>query len=129
MVERPLARRIRILATGRKILEEGNVGCCFPAERFDLRSADFFGDFLDLFEELTPDLALLDADLPTFDAFSVLQEIRRQYFRIPVALFSENVQAYTVNRALQCGANLFVPCPFDPTALRLKIAKLLHFQD
>ncbi len=77
---------------------------------------------LDLVRSAKPDIMLLDIIMPEMDGFEVLQRLR-SFSQLPVIVFSarpENAQ-----KALELGANLFLPKPFDVDDLVNKIQRLV----
>ncbi len=77
---------------------------------------------LDLVGSAKPDIMLLDVIMPEMDGFEVLQKLR-SLSQLPVIVFSarpENAQ-----KALELGANDFLPKPFDVDDLVKRIQRLL----
>lgn len=80
-------------------------------------------------EELTvtsPDLVLLDYQMPGMNGIEVLGEIKKRYADLPVVM----ITAYgTIERAVEAiknGADDFVTKPFDPDHLALVVKKALE---
>ena len=81
---------------------------------------------LDLLDRASPQLILLDINLPDMNGLQVLREIRRRREDVPVVM----ITAYgTIERAVQAmkeGAYDFIPKPFDPQHLEIVIQKALE---
>lgn len=62
-----------------------------------------------------PDVVLLDINLPGMDGLAVLQKLRRNALtrRVPVIVLSAHVMEDDITRALQAGADAFVPKPIE----------------
>lgn len=83
----------------------------------------------ELFERHRPDLLILDLHMPYLDGFGVMQRLRQHigaedYFPILVLTASDSPDAK--RRALFGGAKDFLPKPFDPLELLLRVHNLLE---
>jgi putative two-component system response regulator len=84
---------------------------------------------LPLFVEASPDLVLLDMNMPHLSGFQVLAQLRAELDRdayLPVLVLSGDVSAETRQKALADGAMDFLNKPFDSTEVLLRIRNLLH---
>lgn len=70
------------------------------------------------------DLILLDINLPGGTGFEVLQFVRERS-TVPVIFLSVLKQGVNVERALSLGAQDFIPKPFNPRELLLRIKRFL----
>lgn len=82
-----------------------------------------------LYQELQPDLLLLDLLMPDPDGFVVLEQLKLlipegMYF--PVLVLTADVSQETKRRALLAGAKDFVLKPFDAIEVLLRIRNLLE---
>jgi CheY-like chemotaxis protein len=68
-------------------------------------------------QEQTPDLVVLDFNMPGRDGLDVAAELRRMRPAMPVAVISANHQQEIVDRAHAIGAT-FLPKPLTEPALR-----------
>jgi DNA-binding response OmpR family regulator len=70
----------------------------------------------------TPDVALIERDMPVVDGLHVLQELGRhtQLAAVPVMMMSENATDLARLQALQLGAADFVPKPFTVLEIILR---------
>ena len=66
-------------------------------------------------ETPTPELLLLDLNIPGMDGFQVLEWIRRQpgLRKMPVVIFSSSGAAADIDQAYELGANSYLVKPFD----------------
>ena len=81
---------------------------------------------LELLEKQSPQMLLLDIEMPLMNGLEVLREIRRRESDIPVVM----VTAYgTIERAVQAmreGAYDFITKPFEPDHISLVVEKALE---
>jgi len=80
---------------------------------------------MELFEEMKPDLVLLDILMPGPDGYQVLELIRQQS-RVPVIMVTGVRQVDTIARALNLGADDYVMKPFKPGELVARVAAKLR---
>ena len=77
-------------------------------------------DAIQLFEDVRPNVVLLDIEMPGSDGLTVLQRIRGIDKTCHVAMLSAQDHKEKVQEALAKGASEFIPKPFDH-------AKMLSF--
>jgi len=81
---------------------------------------------LDLLEKQSPQIALLDVEMPGMSGLEVLMEIRARAMDVTVVM----ITAYgTIERAVQAmkeGAYDFIPKPFEPEHIALTVQKALE---
>ncbi len=80
---------------------------------------------MELFEEMKPDLVLLDIKMPGPDGYQVLESIR-QRSNVPVIMVTGLRQVDTIAKALNLGADDFVMKPFKPSELVARVAAKLR---
>jgi len=81
------------------------------------------------FEELAPDLILLDLHMPGMDGFAVLASLQAAIpddAFLPILVLTGDVTSEARERALSAGAKDFVTKPFDRTEVLLRIKNLLE---
>jgi len=78
---------------------------------------------LQLVAEYPPDLVLMDMFMPVMDGMEAVKELRKNYSRgvLPVIILSSQQDKRSWAKAIQAGANDFVPKPFDKTELLARI--------
>ena len=86
----------------------------------DLVTASSGQEALQVWREQQPALIVLDVMMPGMDGFEVLREIRRTS-RVLVFCKEEQVQ-----EALDAGADDYLPKPFLPRELLLRVGAILH---
>ncbi|HXJ64886.1 MAG TPA: response regulator [Actinomycetota bacterium] len=80
---------------------------------------------LDLLNEVTPDLMLLDLMMPVMDGWTVLHEVRRRGLRSKVIVVSARTSQLDRRRAEEYMVDAFVAKPFDMEELLATIRGLL----
>ena len=93
-------------------------------EGYGVIAADNGSSALDLLEEHTPDLVILDIMMPGLNGFQVLDLIR-QRSSVPVIMLTAKREVNTARDALALGADDYVRKPFHTQELLARIrAKL-----
>jgi DNA-binding response OmpR family regulator len=80
---------------------------------------------LAVFAAETPDLAILDINLPGGSGFDICEGIRRQS-RIPVMMLTARGEEEDLVRALDLGADDYLTKPFSPRTLLARVRALLR---
>ncbi len=80
------------------------------------------------FDEINPDLVLLDLHMPHLDGFSVLSTIleRAAGSYLPVLVLSADSTREATHKALNLGARDFITKPFDASEVVLRVRNLLE---
>ncbi len=70
---------------------------------------------LQILEEETPDLIILDIMMPEMDGLNVCKEIRKidELRQIPVIMFSAKLSAFDKKESFDAGADGFITKPFN----------------
>lgn len=82
-----------------------------------------------MFRQSSPDLILLDLQMPFLDGFEVLKELQQLIppdGYVPVLVLTADDSTETKQRALTAGANDFLTKPFDQTEVVLRAKNLLQ---
>jgi excisionase family DNA binding protein len=95
------------------------------AEGYAVREAGSAEEGLQVLEEATPDLVLLDVMMPEVDGWEMLRRVHERHGvgTIPVVMFSGKVEA--ADEAASRGAHGFIGKPFDPQELVDQTKQLL----
>ena len=83
---------------------------------------------LEMIEQRSYDLILLDVMMPEIDGFEVLDRLKRDSRTrdIPVIMISALEDISSVVRGIELGAEDYLPKPFNPTLLRARVATCLE---
>lgn len=78
--------------------------------------------------ETTPDLIILDIDMPNMDGHQVCQKIRKEPAtqNIPVIMVTSSCNGKDMNAAYAEGANWYIIKPFDHEYLLNKLISCVH---
>ncbi len=83
------------------------------------------GDFaITLIEDDSPDLVILDVNLPEVNGFEVCRTVRK-FYKAPILMLTARSEEHDEVKGLECGANDYMVKPVRPRALLARIAKLL----
>ena len=80
---------------------------------------------LDAINERTPDLLLLDLQMPHVDGFFLLEWVREQEIEMPVIVVSAHLDDDSVTRLESLGVDAFVWKPFNVSDLIANIENLI----
>ncbi|HVA59574.1 MAG TPA: EAL domain-containing protein [Mycobacteriales bacterium] len=83
----------------------------------------------ELYDTFSPDLVLLDLQMPYLDGFAVVAAFKTATAvdgYVPILVLTSDITTDARDRALQAGANDFLTKPFDRTEVLLRIANLLE---
>ena len=82
-----------------------------------------------LYDELEPDLILLDLHMPGLDGFAVMERLEPRIASdtfLPILILTADIRPEIKRQALSAGAKDFVTKPFDRTEVLLRIQNLLQ---
>jgi excisionase family DNA binding protein len=96
-------------------------------EGYTVREAGSAAQGLEVLEEVSPDLVLLDVMMPEVDGWEMLRRVRERHGTdaMPVVMFSGKVDEGTAGEAAARGAQGFLGKPFDPQQLIQHAKQLL----
>jgi excisionase family DNA binding protein len=88
-------------------------------EGYAVREAGSAEEGLEVLEEVSPDLVLLDVMMPEVDGWEMLRRVQERHGvgTIPVVMFSGKVEDAAAAEATARGAQGFLGKPFDPQQL------------
>ena len=93
---------------------------------FEVASAPDGETGLDMVEEKSPDLVILDVMLPGIDGFRVCERLRQQGFMKPILMLTARSQEVDKVIGLELGADDYVTKPFSDRELLARIKALLR---
>ena len=84
-------------------------------------------DALEILQEMTPDLMLLDIEMPRMDGFEVATQVRHngRLQHLPIIMITSRTGEKHRERALEIGVNDYMGKPFQENQLLDKIQSLL----
>src|SRR5215468_8393406 len=97
------------------------------SEGYEVREAGSAEEGLNVLEESSPDLVLLDVMMPGVDGWEMLRRVQERHGvgAIPVIMFSGKVDDETLADAESRGAQAFIGKPFNPQQLIESTKQLL----
>lgn len=98
---------------------------------YEVTTALSGGEGLFLLERFTPDLILLDLNMPGMDGKEVLKEIRSNecWKRIPVIFLTADTTPQTEEECLRLGADDYIFKPFNSIVMRRRISRVIELYD
>lgn len=94
-------------------------------EGFDVEVARDGAEALERFDEVAPDLVLLDVMLPTISGVDVCRALR-QRSDVPIIMVTARADTHDVVAGLEAGADDYLTKPFVPKELSARIRALLR---
>jgi two-component system, chemotaxis family, sensor kinase CheA len=117
-VEEVSARKIRVLVVDDSAVVRDLMTQVLELAGFDVSVASGGAQGIAVFLERTPEVVILDVDMPEVDGFEVLRRIRRKDESLPVLMLSMRSSAADQQRALSLGATAyFVKSEFQETTV------------
>jgi two-component system response regulator AtoC len=93
---------------------------------YEVLAAESGEEALRMFESDTPDLVLLDIQLPGIDGIKVLEKIREQDVETPVIMITAYGMIESAVAAMRLGALDYISKPFNLDGVRMTVAKALE---
>lgn len=99
-------------------------------ENYTIREAVNGQEALNLFKETTPNLLLLDVDMPVMDGFEVCAQLKSDPATadIPILMITAMEEDESIDRAFELGADEYIAKPINWTTLRHRIRTILEQQ-
>ena len=79
-----------------------------------------------LFDENTYDLLVLDFMMPGLTGLEVIHHVRQKNKEIKILMLSAKSQQYEQEKVIEAGANYFMAKPFSPLELKIKVEDILN---
>jgi DNA-binding response OmpR family regulator len=118
-----MARRIMIIEDDRTIRQE--LKTLLESYRYEVVTIDDFAHVVETVLEQSPELVLLDVNLPFYDGYHVCRELRRRS-RVPIIIVTSRDSEMDELMSMNLGADHFVTKPYNTNILMAKIAALLE---
>lgn len=96
------------------------------SQDFCVRSCESAEDMMEILEEDTFDLILLDVFLPGMNGDKALREIRKKSIQTPVIMVTAKNSLQTKLDSFEHGADDYISKPFDVQELRARIKALIR---
>ncbi len=93
---------------------------------FNVRMVADGNEVLSVFEEMKPDICVLDVMLPHKDGYSLAQSIRQLNPTIPIIFVTAKTQTEDLVKGFEVGGNDYLRKPFSMEELIVRIHNLLH---
>lgn len=94
-------------------------------EGYQTKEAYTGKEALEVFEEYSPDIVLLDVMLPEVDGYDVCKEIRR-INKTPIIMLTAKAEVFDKVLGLELGADDYIVKPFDPKELIARVKAVLR---
>jgi len=120
-------RRLRVLVVDDfETMHQAVTGCLEVLAGVDVVGTALNGrEALDKMPLLTPDLLIVDLQMPVMDGFQLMQHVRREYPKAKMVAISGHASAAIEREALAAGAHAFVSKSSLPEGLVAKVRALL----
>jgi DNA-binding response OmpR family regulator len=92
---------------------------------YEVFTVDDFDRILDTVDQIEPELIILDINLPSFDGFYYLKQIRKKH-TMPIIILSARSEEGEQIRGMELGADDYVTKPFSVGILLAKINAVLR---
>lgn len=98
---------------------------------YDVSTAKSGRQALLMLEEMTPDLIILDINMPVMDGYEVFQKIKDNpsWVSIPVVFLTAEADVTKEIKGLEMGAMDFIKKPFEPEVMKTRIDKILQITE
>lgn len=84
-----------------------------------------------MLQEMTPDLVILDVNMPQMNGYEVMEQMKQDsaWAKIPVIFLTAESDMVNEVKGLEMGAMDFIKKPFDPEVIKTRIDKILSISD
>ena len=120
--------KVLVVDDAPEVVDSVRLGFAVQRREVDVVAAGTGKHALELVEQESPDLVLLDVGLPDMDGFKVLQEIRF-FSDVPVVMLTARDDTIDKVRGLELGADDYVTKPFNHLELLARIKAVLRRLD
>jgi CheY-like chemotaxis protein len=119
------------MALGRILVIDDEVPYCevmaeiLKSRDYEVRTAHAVPQALEVLDNFSPDLILMDVMMPGSDGLSLVRQLRQdgEQHDVPIIIISALAMSPDRQRALDAGADEFLPKPFTQSELHEAIAR------
>src|SRR5258708_8306310 len=79
-----------------------------------------------VFEELQPDICVLDVMLPNKDGYTIARELRKKRTDVPIIFVTAKIQTEDLVKGFESGGNDYLRKPFSMEELIVRVNNLLQ---
>lgn len=98
-------------------------------EGYGVKTAISGQEALEAIQNWSPDLILLDVNMPGMNGLETLKDLRHKERYVSVMFISGNTATEAVIAGLDAGADDYIPKPFDPLELLARVRTQLRIKD
>jgi DNA-binding response OmpR family regulator len=120
-----LTKKASVLAVDDDIRMMRMVKRVLELEGFQVTTADSGESFLEMFEDMTPDLVLLDLMLPDIDGYALCRRIR-EFSQMPIIIVTARGKDEEKVQGLDIGADDYITKPFSASELVARVRAVLR---
>ncbi len=118
-------KKTKILYVEDEILLALIVGETLESKGFEVVVENDGGNALKIFNEINPDVCLLDVMLPNKDGFAIADEIREKNAGVPIIFLTAKSGVSDVVNGFKMGGNDYIRKPFSMEELIVRIENVL----
>ncbi|MCC7103855.1 MAG: response regulator transcription factor [Chloroflexi bacterium] len=120
--------KILVVDDAPEVVESVRLGFTLQWREVEVIGASDGETALDLVEQVTPDLVLLDIGLPDIDGYRVLEQIRA-FSDVPVVMLTARDDTMDKVKGLELGADDYITKPFNHLELLARVKAVLRRLD
>lgn len=120
------ARKIKVLIVDDEPVVIASARKILSTEGFEVRTADSAEGAFESLRADTPDVVLVDLQLPTLSGLELLEIVKKEYPALAVIMMTGYTTEENAHKALEKGAIDFIPKPFSFEELLHVLARALE---
>ena len=120
---------VRIGPSSKTLQRMDSTGCCFASDQDGCEAMDYLRRNSPYETADTPDLILLDLNLPKKNGYEVLQEVKSddQLKRLPVVILTASSSKQDILKTYELHANSLVTKPVDADSFQKAVQKIAEY--